>query len=96
MSESIPFRRLSHFIQIEMRMSHVYQPVMLRALLSHAGQSSVREIAKALLSEDQSQIEYFEQITKRMVKESGVETPTIDDLVRLDRARQGKKLSNED
>jgi len=28
---------------------------------------SVREIAKALLSEDQSQIEYYEQITKRMV-----------------------------
>jgi hypothetical protein len=27
----------------------------------------VREIAKALLFEDQSQIEYYEQITKRMV-----------------------------
>jgi ATP adenylyltransferase len=64
---SIPFRRLSHFIQNEMRMSHVYQPVMLRELLTHAGQASVREIAKALLSEDQSQIEYYEQITKRMV-----------------------------
>jgi transposase len=32
----------------------------------------------------------------RMTKESGVETPTIDDFVRLDRARQGKKLSNKD
>jgi transposase len=31
-----------------------------------------------------------------MAKESGVETPTIDDLVRLDRKRKGKKLSNED
>jgi transposase len=38
---------------------------------------------------------YREMLT-RMAKESGVETPTIDDLVRLDRARQGKKLSNED
>ena len=64
---SIAFRQLSHFIQNEMRMSHVYQPVMLRALLTHAGQASVHEIAKALLSEDQSQIEYYEQITKRMV-----------------------------
>ena len=27
---------------------------------------------------------------------SGVETPTIDDLVRLDRKRKGKKLSNKD
>jgi hypothetical protein len=32
----------------------------------------------------------------RMAQESGVATPTIDDLVRLDRARKGKKLSNED
>jgi transposase len=32
----------------------------------------------------------------RMAKESGVETPTIDDLFRLDRKRKGKKLSNED
>ena len=32
----------------------------------------------------------------RMAKESGVETPTIDDLIRLDRKRKGKKLSNED
>ena len=38
---------------------------------------------------------YREMLT-RMAKESGVETPTIDDLVQLDRARQGKKLSNED
>lgn len=31
-----------------------------------------------------------------LAQESGVETPTIDDLVRLDRKRKGKKLSNED
>jgi hypothetical protein len=31
-----------------------------------------------------------------LAKESGVETPTIDDLIRLDRKRKGKKLSNED
>src|SRR5664279_2751945 len=63
---SIAFGRLSHFIQTEMRMSHVYQPVMLKALLARAGQASIREIAKTLLSEDLSQIEYYEQITKRM------------------------------
>ena len=38
---------------------------------------------------------YREMLTQ-MAKESGVETPTIDDLVRLDRKRKGKKLSNED
>jgi transposase len=36
---------------------------------------------------------YREMLTQ-MAKESGIETPTADDLVRLDRARKGKKLSN--
>jgi Transposase DDE domain len=31
-----------------------------------------------------------------MARESGIETPTADDLVRLDRNRKGKKLSNAD
>ena len=30
----------------------------------------------------------------QMAKESGIETPTLDDLVRLDRKRKGKTLSN--
>jgi transposase len=38
---------------------------------------------------------YREMLTQ-MAKESGIETPTADDLVRLDRARQGKKLSNQE
>ena len=40
--------------------------------------------------------ETYRQMLTRMAKESGVETPTIDDLVRLDRKRKGKKLANED
>ena len=38
---------------------------------------------------------YREMLTQ-MAKESGVETPTIEGLVRLDRKRKGKKLSNAD
>ena len=40
--------------------------------------------------------ETYRQMLTRMAQESGLATPTIDDLVRLDRARKGKKLSNED
>jgi len=40
--------------------------------------------------------ETYRQMLTRMAEESGVATPTIDDLVRLDRKRKGKKLSNED
>jgi transposase len=38
---------------------------------------------------------YREMLTQ-MAKESGIETPRADDLVRLDRNRKGKKLSNEE
>jgi transposase len=38
---------------------------------------------------------YREMLTQ-MAKESGIETPSVDDLVRVDRARQGKKLSNDE
>jgi len=38
---------------------------------------------------------YREMLTK-MAKESGIETPSADDLVRIDRNRKGKKLSNEE
>jgi hypothetical protein len=40
--------------------------------------------------------EGYREMLTRMAKESGIETPTADDLVRLDRNRKGKKLSNAD
>jgi transposase len=40
--------------------------------------------------------ETYREMLKRMAKESGIETPSAEDLMRLDRARKGKKLSNED
>ena len=50
-----------------MRMSHIYQPVMLIELLQQGGSASVNQIARSLLGRDQSQIEYYEDITKTMV-----------------------------
>jgi len=38
---------------------------------------------------------YREMLTQ-MAKESGIQTPSADDLVRIDRTRKGKKLSNEE
>jgi hypothetical protein len=67
MNHSDAYERLAHFIRSDMRMSHIYQPVMLREVLRRDGAASVNEIARALLAEDRSQIEYYEQITKNMV-----------------------------
>ena len=40
--------------------------------------------------------EGYREMLVRLARESGIETPTADDLVRLDRNRKGKKLSNEE
>lgn len=61
------FEELQDFIATQMRMSHVYQPVMLLELLTNGGSADVNAIAKSLLLNDQSQIQYYEQITKNMV-----------------------------
>jgi ATP adenylyltransferase len=61
------FEELSTFIRSRMRMSHIYQPVMLMTLLESGGESSVTEIAKSILSHDESQVEYYENVTKNMV-----------------------------
>jgi ATP adenylyltransferase len=61
------FDQLKSFIEKSMRMSHIYQPVMLMTLLSHGGKASVRDIATSILVHDESQIDYYEQITKEMV-----------------------------
>jgi transposase len=38
--------------------------------------------------------ESYREMLVRMAKESGIETPTAEDLIRLDRKRKGKTLSN--
>ena len=50
-----------------MSMSHIYQPVMLIELLRKGGEASVRDVARSLLVEDISQLEYYDAITKNMV-----------------------------
>lgn len=60
------FEELKDFIQNKMRMMHIYQPLMIKILLEHEGLASARTIAEAFLGKDESQIEYYEQITKSM------------------------------
>jgi ATP adenylyltransferase len=61
------YRTFEDFIQNRMRMSHVYQPVMLMTLLQGGGKASTTKIAKAILDHDESQIEYYEKIVGNMV-----------------------------
>jgi diadenosine tetraphosphate (Ap4A) HIT family hydrolase/5-methylcytosine-specific restriction endonuclease McrA len=63
----VTYERLVDFVQNRMRMSHVYQPVMLMALLRGGGRRSTAEIARSILVHDESQVEYYEDVTKNMV-----------------------------
>ena len=60
------FDNMSDFIQNRMRMSHIYQPVMLMKILQSGGRATTNDIAKAILLRDPTQLRYYAEITKRM------------------------------
>jgi ATP adenylyltransferase len=64
--QSAIFQQLKRFLTQQMRMSHLYQTLMLRTLIEKGGFASLRDIASSFLANDESQIEYYVEITKRM------------------------------
>ena len=85
---------LEEYITKRMQMSHIYQPVMLKVLLENSGEASVDQIASALLTYDQSQVEYYGIRTKQMVGKvltrNGVVEP-----IKSGRATRGYRLNSE-
>src|SRR4051794_29439847 len=60
------FTKLRDFLLEQMRMSAIYQPLMIKTIIEAGGWASTRDIAVAFLARDESQIEYYAEITKRM------------------------------
>ncbi len=58
-TSEMTFSDLKDFLINRMRMSNIYQPVMLMSLLKNGGVASVASLAKDLLINDQSQIGYY-------------------------------------
>ena len=58
------YENLKNLIANKMRVQHIYQPVMIKVLLENDDMVSVRKVAEAFLEKDESQIEYYEQITR--------------------------------
>ena len=54
------------FVRERMRMSHVYQPLLIRALVRADGSATLRQLATALLVEDEGQLLYYEDRIKKM------------------------------
>jgi 5-methylcytosine-specific restriction endonuclease McrA len=54
------------FVRERMRMSHVYQPLLIRALVRAGGSATLRQLTTTLLTEDESQLLYYEDRIKKM------------------------------
>ena len=50
-----------------MRMSHIYQPVMIWTLLHHGGKATIADIAREISGYDQAMLEYYEERVRTMV-----------------------------
>ena len=62
------FETLRRFITEKMKMTEVYQPLVIRTLIENDGSASTRQLALAALPYDTSHVEYYEQIMKRWPK----------------------------
>ena len=65
--------QLTQFIRREMRMSHIYQPLMIKTLLENGGEAATRQIAAAFLAHDETkgQLESaFTDLVSRLVPKS--------------------------
>ena len=60
------YEELVNFLEHKMSMSHVYQPLLIRALVDAGGVATVRQLAQIFLSQDESQLLYYEKRIKEM------------------------------
>ena len=60
------FADLIDFIDNRMKMSHIYQPLMLRILVEAGGTATIRQLAHGFLAQDESQLRYYESRIKQM------------------------------
>ena len=61
------YQELHDFIEKDMQMQHIYQPVMLMELLKNEGEASEEQIAKSILDFDPVQKKYYEDKVRNMV-----------------------------
>jgi len=60
------FNDLKDFLLTKMSMSHIYQPVLVRALIDSGGSATVRQLAYEFLRQDESQLIYYERRIREM------------------------------
>ena len=53
------------FIEKDMRMSHIYQPLLIRMLLESGGASTLRDLALRFVTFNEAELQAMEQTLKR-------------------------------
>ena len=62
----LDYAALESFIRKQMKMTHIYQPLMIRTILeSDSGSATVDDIARVFVGQDRSYLEYYKKIVKR-------------------------------
>jgi ATP adenylyltransferase len=84
------FENLKDFLTSKMRLSHIYQPLLIRALVDAGGSATIRQLATIFLSHDESPILYYE----KRLKEMPIKVLTRHDIIkkkgRLDKSHFGE------
>ena len=60
------YQDLIDFLENKMRLSHIYQPLLIKSLIESGGSATIRQLANAFLSQDESQLQYYENRIKLM------------------------------
>ena len=60
------YKDLIDFLENRMSMSHIYQPLMIKSLIEAGGSATIRQLAHNFLSQDESQLLYYENRIKQM------------------------------
>ena len=76
------FEDLIAFLETKMSMSHIYQPLLIKTLVDSGGSATLRQLAHAFLSQDESQLIYYEDRIKQMplkiLRKHGIVSKTSD------------------
>jgi diadenosine tetraphosphate (Ap4A) HIT family hydrolase/5-methylcytosine-specific restriction endonuclease McrA len=60
------FQDLITFLETKMKLAHIYQPLLIKTLIDAGGSATLRQLALAFLSQDESQLIYYEDRIKLM------------------------------
>src|SRR5512146_1190534 len=60
------FPDLLVFVTTRMKMSHIYQPLLMRALIDAGGTATLRQLVHVFLAQDESQLRFYEKRIKEM------------------------------